>query len=305
MKYLLPLALIFLSTSIFAIDSLKCDQIYLLMDGKKWDEAKSEIDAVKDLDDPEYYALLLNYYFGKAESSSISIVTDPPMGDESSPSFTDSTGQKYYLAANPSYDTTLIAEGLELFKPSLEKFPSRLDLQFGYVFAAQQFGYYEDAESCMMNILKISKEINNGWLWSYNAPLPNAEASMLSQTQAMVYRLFRAEKPEADSVILRVSGRMMELYPESAYGYNNIGSLYNMKSSYDKALVYFLKAYKAAPNDALVMANLADTYLMLENYDTAIYYLNKIVETGDEELAPWAKDVLKEIGNAAQSDEMY
>lgn len=303
MKILILLAL--LSASIYSMDSVKCNQILSLMDEEKWEEAKSEMDAVKDLDDPEYYSLLLNYYFGQAKKSGLSISADPPIQNEEALSFTDSTGQKYYLVDIPSYDTAMIDEGLRQFKPALEKFPSRLDLHYGYVFASQQIGYYGEAEGSLINVLNISKDIENKWLWSYNKPVENAEAVMLTQMQGIIYRFFQAETAGADSAVMHISGKMIELYPGSAFGYNNIGSIYIANNAHDKALVYLLKAHKAVPGDALVMANLVDTYMRLENYDTAIYYLNKIVETGDEDLAPWAEEVLQEIGNAAEAEEVY
>jgi tetratricopeptide (TPR) repeat protein len=268
---------------------------------KQWEEAKSEMDAVKDLEDPEYYTLLLNYYFGKSYMED----TTSQSGYEGEDGEMYYDSSEVYPPAGPEYDMALLNEGLEQFKPALTKFPSRIDFKLGYAFVMIETYNYSETENILNDILDVSAANGNNWLGQYNKPIDSSFAKdfMLDNVQYYVGLMFESEDPSADSAVYRLGVKMAEMYPESIYGYFYAGSVCVMQGNDAQALPYFLKAYKIAPDNLVVTSNLAEIYLMLENYSTAMVYLKKVAASDNEQYKAWAEGAIKAIKDA-QSQEL-
>ena len=59
--------------------------------------------------------------------------------------------------------------------------------------------------------------------------------------------------------------KIIQILPDNAEPYKDLGVLYGIEKKYDKAVSVFKKAAELDPKDAQVRQNLAITYQILEN----------------------------------------
>jgi len=71
--------------------------------------------------------------------------------------------------------------------------------------------------------------------------------------------------------------KAIELKPDYAMAYNNIGAIYESKQDYDKALEYYNKAIELEP-DVIAYTNIGAIYDRKQDYDKAIEYYNKAIK---------------------------
>jgi tetratricopeptide (TPR) repeat protein len=268
-----------------------------LISESKLEEANSVIDSLKlsSQNDPEYYVLVLNYYFKKAAHSYLSLQKNQP-NDSLYLKLTDTTKQNVagYIVGKTEYDLSIISEGLQQFKPALEKFQNRLDLYFGLIHLSRKCKLDTELKNTMLLTLDVSSKNNNQWLWSFNENLSeNPKDFMLSNIQAYLNELFQDESESSDSIIVCVSDKLVELYPECIYGYNNLGAMNYFKNNHDKALNYFLKAEKIDPKDILVLSNIAQLSKLKNDISGAEKYYRKIILLGNEQYKSWAEEQIK------------
>lgn len=287
------LILILISIELFPIDREKFDQVINLICDRKFDDAKNIIDSLSlsYSNDPEYYVLVLNYYTQKAKKSYISLQTETP-NDTMYFEIKDSLDQVVgYLGENSTYDLDFAKEGIALFKPALIKFPNRLDLFFGLVYLTRECKLNSELQSAMEMILNTSKSIDNQWIWSFNEKLSeDPESFMLNNLQAYLNGLLQDESEFSDSIIFAVSEKLVNLYPNCIFGYNNLGVLSYFKSNYEKAIEYFLFAEKINPEDILVLSNIAQNYKLQKNYNLSEKYYRKIIHLGNDDEKLWAEE---------------
>jgi tetratricopeptide (TPR) repeat protein len=106
-------------------------------------------------------------------------------------------------------------------------------------------------------MLSLSKKIDNRWTWGpINEMSGEPRAFLLENVQARASTLFFAEAENADDVLLRVSKAMIECYPESIYGYSNLGTLYLVMGRYDEGERYLRQAEAIDPTDPIVRGNI-------------------------------------------------
>lgn len=282
-----------ISIELFPIDREKFDQVINLICDRKFDDAKNIIDSLSlsCSNDPDYYVLVLNYYSEKAKKSNLVLQTEMP-NDTMYFEIKDSLDQVVgYLGENTTYDIHLAKEVITLFKPALIKFPNRLDLFFGLVYLTRECKLNSELQSAMEMILNTSKSIDNQWIWSFNEKLSeDPESFMLNNLQAYLNGLLQDESESSDSIIFVVSEKLVNLYPNCIFGYNNLGVLSYFKSNYEKAFEYFQSAEKINPEDILVLSNIAQIYKLQKNYNLSEKYYRKIILLGNDDERFWAEE---------------
>ena len=70
----------------------------------------------------------------------------------------------------------------------------------------------------------------------------------------------------------------LQLNPNFADAYNNLGVIYNQLKNYQVAIDNYTKALEINPNNALFYYNLGANYFSLKNYDAALQNYNKSIE---------------------------
>ena len=190
------------------------------------------------------------------------------------------------------YDRDDVLKGLEYLDSGIQKYPRRLDMHFGRIHIQGEIEEFEAQKKSLIEVLRISKKINNSWLWHDGNEKDDARDFTLGNVQARTYEFMKLKKYD---YVEEISNLMIQYYPEQVYGYNNLASIYLQKKDYRKALSYFHKAEKVAPDDVIVIANLAYMYRMMDDTENAIRYYEKLLGSNDTEMQELARKNLKEL----------
>ena len=160
------------------------------------------------------------------------------------------------------YDEKFILATISRIKIALKNFSNRLDIRIGLVVAAERINNWKIEGEQLVNILKVSVEIDNKWTWGTISSIEgDPKTFMLDTVQNKLNALFNAEDEKADLSFISTSEALIKYYPKNIYGYSNLGVIYLAKKDYDKAKKYLQKALEIDGKDEVVLGNLK----MLEN----------------------------------------
>jgi len=253
---------------------------------EKWERAEPN--------NAELYTSYFNYYFSLSRKEAVSIDLEPK-GEESL-EVTDSTNQqKYYINGSSIYLAKPMQKGINYIDKGIKKFPNRLDMRFGKIYA---IGQQEDWETFTADIVKTidySNENKNKWTWTNNEPVENPEGFFLSSLQDYILQLYNTEE---DSLLLnmrRISAEVLKFYSNNVENLSNISLTYILLNEYDKGIEYLLKAEKLNPEDYIVLGNIAYCYKMKEDKENSIKYYEKVIKYGDEQSVFLAKKQIEEF----------
>jgi tetratricopeptide (TPR) repeat protein len=294
----LVLFFLLLCISLPAMDKDKYDHVISLIQKNNYTESYEIISSLRNTstDDPEYYALILNYYYSKSVKDIISVKVGEPTKEEYFQLYDSTFHPVGVVESDTKINIDTLYKGLNEFEIGLNKFENRLDLHFGLIYVAYVTGQYHLMLQKMLNAIQISKKLNNKWLWSFNKPYTEqGEKAFLESIQDGIYSLSEKNTPQTDSIIVEVSNSLVKEYPKCIYGYNNLGTVFFMNNRLDKARQYFEIAYKLDETDVIVLKNLASINTKLNLKDEAVKYYEKIIEFADDETIIWAKEQIKTL----------
>jgi tetratricopeptide (TPR) repeat protein len=207
--------------------------------------------------DPEYYVILLNYSFAKgAQKQTVIAKGEPGKGDLS---LRDSTTGEIvgFIGGRSLSDDKLIVRSIQETKDALKHFNDRLGIHFGITHIAFETKHWQILREQLLEILKVSKSINNKWRWgSVNSMQGDPKNFMLDNVQSKINGLFHIDSEETDQVAEAVSSAMIREYPRVIYGYSDLGVLYLAQKKYDLAEKYLNQAFAIDPKDEIVRSNL-------------------------------------------------
>ena len=242
-----------------ALDSSRVEELMAQINKKNYSPVETFLETEKKslAEDPDYYVILLNYVFSKGDRSGLVIAQgDPGPGDYvlRDADTGEATG---FLGERAGFDKEFIVDGISRTQSALGAFESRLDIHFGIVEIAQRIERWDIVGDQIVRMLNVSKEIDNKWTWgSVNSMSGDPQEFMIQNILPRTSSMFRADKPDADTALVRVSESMIEHYPNLVYGYSNLGLLHFAKKEYAAAEELFLKALQIDPNDEVVKGNL-------------------------------------------------
>ncbi len=126
MKILIVSLLILLATSsVKAITPEKFESIMQLLDEKIFDSTFIIMKSFEsqDVKDPEYYVVLINYYFMKSKHETITVNHGVPQPDDTTLMFEDSLGNVVgYLGSQVEYNFDTLNYGIQIFEDGLKLF---------------------------------------------------------------------------------------------------------------------------------------------------------------------------------------
>lgn len=148
-------------------------------------------------------------------------------------------------------------KGISETQNALSFFNNRLDIHLGIVHIASLIKHWDIVSSQLVEILKVSKNINNKWKWgAINSMDGNPKDFMMENVQQRVSQLFHIGNEETDNALKIVAEAMIEEYPNVIYGYSNLGVFYLANKKYDMAEKYLKQAIAIDPNDEIIIGNL-------------------------------------------------
>jgi tetratricopeptide (TPR) repeat protein len=205
--------------------------------------------------DPEYFVVLLNHVLSKGYESSLVIEKGMPQAGDLELRNKDTGEIAGFIGSRP--DENLILGGISQTQAAHKYFKSRLDIHFGIVTAAERIGRWDIVGDQLVAMLEISKEINNQWILGPVGSMSGKPKDfMIQNILPRTASLFRVNSEIADKAFIKVSQKLIDIYPELIYGCANLGVLYLAKKEYSLAEKYLKQASQVDPNDEIVRGNL-------------------------------------------------
>jgi len=259
-------------------------QVQLL---KKWQKASPN--------DAELFIAYFNYYFSKSKIEMVQLTADAGAGP--SIQLTDSAGNSPvgYLTGAFDYDVELLQQGIKYIDMGINKYPARLDMRLGKIYALGQVEEYEQFTKEIIRAITIGRQISNRWLWSDNKKIDNPERFLLSNIQDYVVQLYNVGDDQLPRM-RKIAETILKYYPSHVESLSNLAITYILQKNYNSALPPLLKAEKIAPKDYVVLNNIANVYERKGDRPNAIRYYQLTVKYGDSETKTAAVKKLKELG---------
>lgn len=249
----------------------------------------------------DYYIANFNYFFAKADanSSSMQLSTEKPTSGKYLTIYDSTTNVTGYLTPG-DIDRELFNKSISYINEGIKKYPQRLDLRFGKIYALYNALDWDDFTTEIIKTIDYSYIIDNKWIY----PNENADKDFFLQTiYGYVEYLYEALDFEQDSVqfslqtkrMRNISEAILKYYPDNVEALNFLGVSYFFGSDYTKALEIFLKAEKINPKDAIVLFNIANIYSKQGDKIKARQYYENIINNCDEQAKEEATQLLKEL----------
>lgn len=199
-----------------------------------------------------------------------------------------------YIGSQVSFNKVDFDKSISFINNGIEKFPNRLDMRFGKVYAIGQNVDYKSFTSELIKVIDYSDVNKNQWLWIDNKPVNEPKKFMLKAVQDYVAQLYDAGDEYAENIKI-IAETVLKYYPDSVENLSNLAIFYLIKKDYDNALIYLLKAEKLAPTDYIVLNNIAFCYYNKRDKANAVKYYDLVVKYGDEGAKAYAREKLAEI----------
>lgn len=244
--------------------------------------------------DPELYVSFFNYYFVKSRQETISLTTTKPQGDSIALREEKDDKVAGYIGSNVTFTKADFDSGISYIDRGIEKFPDRLDMRFGKVYALGQIRNFERFTDEIVKAIDRSNANKNVWIWKDGKPLENPKDFMLRSIQDYVVQLFDAGDEET-KFIKPIAETVLKYYPDHVESLSNLSVFYMMKEDFDAALRPLEKAEKLAPNDFVIIGNIAYSYYKKHDKPNATKYYKRLAEIGDAQAKKRAALILSEM----------
>lgn len=258
-KLLFLLLIVLLPSLVFGLEKEEFDKRISQIQNKQIEEVEAFLDSNKNKlsKDPNYYVILINFTNVKAERSHLVVAKGEPQGGDFSLHDMETGETVGFLGTRGGYDETIIKDCISKVNAALPHFKERLDIHFGLVALAERINDWTLIGNQLIQIIDTSKQINNEWTWGPIGSMSGDPKNfMLDNVESRVYKMFYENTEIADDAMVKISESLIKHYPDSIYGYANLGTFHFAKKDYQKAKEYYKLALKIDPNDRVVNANL-------------------------------------------------
>lgn len=248
----------FLASAGLAFDKKLFDSLIADINNDNYEKVETFLSEKKTelAKDPEYYVVLLNYIGKQGITQKMTIAKGEP-GKDDFALYNKKTGEQAgFMGPRVFFDKEQIDDALKRTQSAMNYFPQRLDIHFGIVTIAQRTKNWKVVGEQIVEMLKISKQIDNKWTWgSINSMEGDPKEFLIENILPRINTLFNENKPVADQAMYDISQAMVKYYPEKIYGYSNLSVYHMVKNEYDIAETYINKALVIDPNDKVVLGN--------------------------------------------------
>lgn len=245
----------------------------------------------KDSNDPNLYVAAFNLYFSESRKEVLALDTKPGKGEQLELKDEKNNTVGYLHSTNLRVDS-FFDTSIKYIDQGIAKFPKRLDLRFGKIFALGDFKKLDEFTNQIINTLDYSVSINHKWVWKENKPLEDEIIFIKSAIQDYQNTLFNNE----DIKNLRKVGLKMDsIFPNDEVILSTLGTSYLLEENYSEALTIFLKANKINPKDTIILNNIAFSYSKSNDTINAKKYYQLMYDNGDEKQKKIAKEKLDKL----------
>lgn len=250
-----------------------------------------------DSNDPELFVAYFNFFVIKSKKEMVTLGQNPK-GKEGLQIMDQDTAKKEpvgFIYGDTSYDPNLLSKGFDWISKGIEKYPNRLDMQFGGIYMFGQLKDYENFTKQIIRTIDYSVVNKNKWTWANNKPLDDPKEFMLSSIQEYQNQLYNTENDALLDNMKRIAETVLKYYPEHVESLSNISIVFMLQKQYDKALEPLLKAEKINPKDYIVLSNIAHAYKLKGDNKNAINYYELTIKYGEEQAKKYAQEQINEL----------
>jgi tetratricopeptide (TPR) repeat protein len=207
----------------------------------------------------------------------------------------DSTDETIgFLSEDAAFDSCLLEKGFRCIDTGINKYPARLDMRFGKIYALGQIENYEVFTSEIIKTIDCDNRNRHQWTWTDNVKVTNPQKLFLQAIQTYVVQLYNAGDEQLDRM-RQVAQAVLKYYPNHVESLSNVAIAFGLQGNYDEALVALLKAEKMSPKDAVVLNNIAYMYEQKGDKPNAIKYYQLTAKLSDKEAQATISQKLKKL----------
>lgn len=244
--------------------------------------------------DAELYTCFFNYHFSQSRQEVLALTNDTPSGDAMV--LKDSLNQTAgYLGSQIVYDQRHLKKAHIMIDEGIKRFPNRLDMRFGKVYALGQTKDWDTFTSEIIKTIQRSSENENNWTWTNNETPENGKDLLLSSIQTYQVQLYNTGNDALLVNMRKIANKILDYYPNHIESLSNLSITYLISGDYEKGLESLLRAEKINPNDFIVLSNISHAYKLIGKTKKAIEYYEKVQELGDDRAKSYAKQQLIEL----------
>jgi tetratricopeptide (TPR) repeat protein len=225
-------------------------------------------------DNPELYISYFNHYLNKAKMEEKQSVT----GSDTTTNFT--------------------REALLKMEEGIDRFPDRLDMRFGKIYALKQNGNWQEFTNEIVKTIRYSDINNNWWLWMNNEKISDGKQFLLSSIQNYQLDLFKTKNDDLLINMRTIANEILALYPDHIESLSNLSITYIVIGDYDKGIAYLLAADRINPKDPILLSNIAHAFNLKGDTAKAIKYYKKVIKYGEKDIGEYAKGQIKTMKNS-------
>jgi len=232
----------------------------------------------------DFYSVYIDYSFNCKAQTKQKILRYPNAGNKKVVTdIVEQDGKKYLkdvktkeivgeLSYDVTYDVNATNVALEYFFTNVVYFQNRLDLIDGVIYVSRKAELWDKHYRALVAKLILSKKYDHHWYTTHDKAMhPFTQKDFLYKFQSDVAKLISIGEDKTNELVLKVSLKMIDLYPKSIYGYSNVAYIAYINKEYKKAKKYFEKALELEPNDEVIKKNLATLEKTKKNLNIVIH----------------------------------
>ncbi|MFA0964447.1 tetratricopeptide repeat protein [Roseivirga sp. BDSF3-8] len=193
------------------------------------------------------------------------------------------------------YDQAEVNKGLEKIEEGIERYPDRLDMRFGKIYALGQVKDWATFTSEVIRTVQHSATNDNQWTWTKNQPKEGGQEAFLHAIQDYQVQLFNTGDTSLLANMRSIAREILDIYPEDVPSLSNLSITYLLAEEYEKGLEPLLRAEKIAPEDDVILSNIAHAYKLNGDKKKAINYYKKLTKYGSPEMQAFAEEQITEL----------
>jgi tetratricopeptide (TPR) repeat protein len=247
------------------------------------DKIQKYVESVSESqkDNPEYYALVSNYWW--------------ELGKKTPNSAKPSEKGNINKYENGYPDSTLKAHDILL--KGARKFPLRADIVLVLAHVQNDMGKDDACVKTLLTLLDTTSRDPSRLLWGNNESMPEKPSEFIPEViQEYTHYYFNKATPQDDKRCITLCNAAIRVFPDSTYAYNMLAAVKAANQNHKESLSYLLLAHEKAPGDPVILINIGDSYMRLDRKEEAFEAYQKVLDSDtDENFKNLARDRIKGI----------
>jgi tetratricopeptide (TPR) repeat protein len=132
-----------------------------------------------------------------------------------------------------------VNKGIEYLDRGLKFAPNRLDMYWEKIELLMEIDDYTRAGQTLYDLIEISPRYNDEWLLGDNRRIQNGTEYFLNYILRYFAKCTEVNIPASMEMARICAEKLIEVYPNTVYGYNNMGNYYVVGRRFEEALNCF------------------------------------------------------------------